>query len=160
MWKMKNFKKRLDKIFSWVFHSPNSKNKKNTLENIFAHNTSSAGYCFQAFLYSAVIIELLKREQNFASDEKLSWMEKVKKENVKKVVPSLLYIHQKADASREDFIVNLDKKPIDDVAEFKDEFMDKLHDVLSEIFDSNKDFEPTTEKERCTFCEYRGICGR
>ena len=150
-----------DNVLNIVDYKTGGKQEeKNTLEDIFAHNTSSAGYCFQAFLYSAVIIELLKREQNFASDDKLSWMEKVKKENVKKVVPSLLYIHQKADASREDFIVNLDKKPIDDVAEFKDEFMDKLHDVLSEIFDSNKDFEPTTEKERCTFCEYRGICGR
>jgi CRISPR/Cas system-associated exonuclease Cas4 (RecB family) len=62
----------------------------------------------------------------------------------------------------------MDKKPIEDVAKFKtsDEatleqsFLEKLQATLQDIFDAEKPFEPTPEKERCTYCEYKNICGR
>ena len=54
----------------------------------------------------------------------------------------------------------MDKNPIDNVADFKDEFLARLQDVLLDIFDIDKPFAPTEDKERCTYCEYRNICGR
>lgn len=136
------------------------KDTKTSLDDIFAHNGTSSGYRFQAFLYSVAIIELLKSGNDFGNDERLSWIEDLKKTDIEKVIPSLIYIHKKANAQREDFIIDMDKKPIDNVADFKDEFLARLQDVLLDIFDIDKPFAPTEDKERCTYCEYRNICGR
>ena len=134
--------------------------EKNSLEEIFEHKGTSSGYRFQAFLYSVAIIELLKNVNNIENDERLAWIKELAPANIKAVVPSLIYIHKKNDATREEFIVDMKKKPITNVADFKDKFQELLQNTLLDIFDAEKPFTPTEEKERCEFCEYRGICGR
>lgn len=136
------------------------KDTKTSLENIFANEGTSSGYRFQALLYSVAIMELLNRNENLGNDKELSWIEEIKKMDIKRVVPSLLYIHKKANAEREDFIIDIDKQPVNDVAEYKEEFLERLQCVLQDIFDSNRPFTATEDRERCTYCEYCNICGR
>ncbi|MEA3450391.1 MAG: PD-(D/E)XK nuclease family protein [Bacteroidota bacterium] len=38
-------------------------------------------------------------------------------------------------------------------------FEEKLSSLLSEIFDTEKDFTQTENTKNCLFCEYRGLCG-
>lgn len=136
------------------------KDTKTSLNEIFAHEGTTSGYRFQALLYSVAILELLSDGKDHSCDKELSWIENIKREGASKVIPSLLYIHRKADAVREDFIIDMDKKPIEDVAAIKEEFMEKLQATLQEIFNIDTPFAPTDDCERCTYCEYKNICGR
>ncbi len=128
---------------------------KTSLESIFAHEGPTSGYRFQAFLYSVAIRELLDNGNNTPE-----WIAHIKRAGGKRVVPSLLYIHKRADADREEFIIDMDKKPIEDIASLQEKFLELLQKTLHEIFDADTPFTPTPDKERCTYCEYKSICGR
>ena len=134
--------------------------KKNSLDEIFAHEGDSAGYRFQAMLYAIAVIEQLNDGKNYGNDKDYSWIEKVKQSNIKKVVPELIYIIRKDDAQHEDFVVDINNQPIDDAANLKSDFLTRLERVLMDIFNNEKPFTPTDKKERCRYCEYKGICGR
>ncbi len=136
------------------------KDLKTTLEEIFKHQGNSSGYRFQIFLYTIAIIELLSMDKDFSKDNNMSWIEDVKHLNVSRFVPSLLYIHRKANATREHFIVDMNKNPIGNVVDFKNDFLNLLQQTLQEIFDKDTPFTCTDEKERCTYCEYKEICCR
>lgn len=115
-----------------------SEEKPDNLEQIFAYEGKNPGYIFQALLYSVAA-----KESNMA----------------RKVSPSLLYIHKKAAAQREDFIVKLGGEPITDISPLHSEFIQKLKETLSEIFDIETPFTPTDDRNRCEWCDYKKICG-
>ena len=48
---------------------------------------------------------------------------------------------------------------MDDIAQYKDEFITGLKQLTEEIFDSSKPFLPTDDKSRCETCIYKSICG-
>lgn len=75
-----------------------------------------------------------------------------------KVSPALLFIKQ---AVNEDYnpVLEIGAKKITDVSVFKIEFINKLKDILSEIFSKDKPFLPTEDKKKCETCPYRMICG-
>ncbi|MBQ8364768.1 MAG: PD-(D/E)XK nuclease family protein [Bacteroidaceae bacterium] len=134
--------------------------KKNSIDEIFAHEGDSAGYRFQALLYAIAVIEQLNDGKNYGNDKDYSWIEKVKQSNIEKVVPELIYIIRKDDALHEDFVVDINNQPIEDAADLKSDFLARLESVLQDIFNNEKPFTPTDKKERCRYCEYKGICGR
>ena len=136
------------------------KESKNSLEDIFSHNGKDSGYRLQAFLYSIAIKKLIESGKDFTDDKDLSWIEKIKAMDIKKIVPTLLYIHKKANAKREDFIIKYGGAPIEDINEIADDYISFLDKTLHNIFDSKTPFEPTDKKERCVYCEYKSICGR
>lgn len=39
------------------------------------------------------------------------------------------------------------------------EFRERLQALLEEIFDTSKDFVPTRDEEKCTYCNFRALCG-
>ncbi len=133
---------------------------KSSLEEIFAHEGESAGYRFQALLYAVAVIELVNNGKDYSKDEELSWVEEVKKAGISKVIPELIYLVRKDNALHEDFVIDINKKIIEDVAEYKKDFLNHLQEVLQNIFDEKRDFEPTDKKKRCEYCEYKSICGR
>ena len=49
-------------------------------------------------------------------------------------------------------------KDINDILEYEDEFRDNLKILLSEIFNKEKGFEPTSDVNQCTNCAYVRIC--
>ena len=129
---------------------------KMTLDDVFSHKENSAKYHLQSFLYSVVLKELLSGKCKCESE----WLKKITYPETKKIVPLLLYVHLKDNAARDEFIVNHDKKPVNDITEIETVFMSKLQDVLSEIFDIDKPFVPVADPEKCKYCDYKEICGR
>ncbi len=52
------------------------------------------------------------------------------------------------------------KGEVHDFGLLRNEFINMLNLVISDIFDPERDFDMTTVKENCTYCPYRRLCGR
>ncbi|MBR4848325.1 MAG: PD-(D/E)XK nuclease family protein, partial [Bacteroidaceae bacterium] len=129
---------------------------KMTLDDVFSHKENSAKYHLQSFLYSVVLKKQLSGKCKCESE----WLKKITYPETKKIAPLLLYVHLKDNAVRDEFIVNHNKKPVNDITEIETAFMSKLQDVLSEIFDIDKPFVPVADVDKCKYCDYKEICGR
>ena len=127
-----------------------------TLDDIFIHKIKSSSYRLQAFLYSIALKDALENNRNGHG----RWIEKIRQTGARKISPQLLYVHRKENATRNEFVVNLSKTPIDDITSIENEYMSRLQQVLSEIFDVNIPFAPTSDCKRCEFCDYKEICGK
>lgn len=110
----------------------------NDVSALFSRTGKRSGYIFQAMLYSAAVSMAQKG---------------------KKVSPSLLYIHKQSQARRENYVINIGKQPVVDYSLYHDEFIKHLQNTIDEIFDANTPFYCTTEKDRCTYCDYKNLCG-
>jgi CRISPR/Cas system-associated exonuclease Cas4 (RecB family) len=128
-----------------------------SLDDIFVHKSKSAGYHLQAFLYSIALKEKLSGK---SPSDSCAWVNKITSPTVRKISPQLLYIHHKDNALRSEYIVNLEKKPVNDIAEIETAYMERLQNVLSEIFDIDKPFLPASDSKKCEYCDYKEICGR
>ncbi|MCH5312391.1 MAG: PD-(D/E)XK nuclease family protein [Prevotella sp.] len=74
------------------------------------------------------------------------------------VSPALLFIQHTMQEGYDPTLL-LAKKRIDDIATHADEYMEKLNETLSEIFNPSLPFSPTTDDSRCEHCPYREMCG-
>ena len=136
-----------------------NRENKTSLENVFAHETSSAANRLQAFLYSIILDELLNGKRPLG-DNDFSWVEKVRSRCARRISPSLLYIHDPANSMRENFIVDVQGTPVTDISAIKSEYMQRLTSILQDIFDVQKPFTPAKEERTCEYCDYRKICGK
>jgi hypothetical protein len=73
------------------------------------------------------------------------------------VSPCLLFI-QHAGAEDYDPTLVIGNTPITDINMVKDEFIERLHALLSEIFDPERPFLPTEERTRCQSCPFTQLC--
>lgn len=124
-----------------------------SLDDIFVHKTKAAGYHLQAFLYSIAL-------RNALAGNSGGWISKITSPGKRKISPQLLYIHQKDNAKRGDYVVNVEKNPVNDIAAIETEYMSKLQAILEEIFDIDKPFLPAKECKKCEYCDYKEICGK
>ena len=129
-----------------------------SLDHIFNLDIKSAGYRLQAYLYSIVLNDVLESGIAGTNENRMLWIEKIKETAARKISPSLLYIHK--EASREEYVIQLNRQPVKDITTLKDDYMIKLKGVLEEIFDPGKSFEPTCDDDSCKYCDYRKICGK
>ncbi len=109
------------------------------IEQLFAYEGKHPGYIFQSMLYCIAAVE-----------SKLAL----------KASPSLMYIHNKSSAAREDFVVKIAGQPIKDINTHRGEFMQHMQKTLEEIFNTDVPFTPTDDKNRCEWCDYKDLCGR
>jgi len=73
------------------------------------------------------------------------------------VAPALLFIqHTKGDDY--DPILKLDGKRITDIDDYIADYDDHLRETLTEIFNPDIPFKPTTHDDVCGFCPYRQLC--
>ena len=102
-------------------------------QNIKEHSD----YYLQAFLYSHIV----RRDTSLP------------------VSPSLLFIQH---AGAEDYnpTLILGKEPVRDIANVSERFMELLHKTISEIFNPDLAFTPTSDIDRCRHCPYAALCGR
>lgn len=128
-----------------------------SLDDIFVHKSKSSGYHLQAFLYSIALKNQLSAK---SPSDSCGWVKKITSPDARKISPQLLYVHHKENASRSEYIVNLEKRPVCDIAEIESEYLDRLHSVLAEIFDIDKPFVPTADIKKCEYCDYKEICGK
>ena len=136
-----------------------SKETKTSLDNIFANETTSAGNRLQAFLYSIILDELMNGKSPVGKGD-FEWVKTVKASAARNISPSLLYIHNPENTMRENFVIDVSSEPVTDIRSIKGEYMQRLDAVLSEIFDSEKQFTPATDSKKCEYCDYRKICGK
>ena len=71
-----------------------------------------------------------------------------------------VYVHHKDNAERSDFIIKVQKSPVEDISVITPEYMKRLQQVLTEIFDIDMPFVPATDSKKCEYCDYKEICGR
>ncbi len=126
-----------------------------TMNDIFEHKTKSCKYRLQAFLYSTVIDDLMQRK---CGENGLSV--KLKDCAATAVSPQLLYVHHRDNSLREEFVINMDNKPVEDIKVIKDDFLVRLKALLQEMFDVSKPFEPAKDTSTCKYCDYKEICNR
>lgn len=108
-----------------------------TVQDIFTYHKEKANsYYLQTFLYSIIV----SRNQTLP------------------VTPCLFYIL--AANADYDSRLKLDGRVIDDITPLADEYMEGLRHVISEICDPRQPFQPTDDKERCKFCDFRRLCER
>jgi hypothetical protein len=103
-------------------------------------------YYLQSILYSCI----LERSCSSTVEEPDKTMPPVS--------PCLLFI-QHAGVEDYDPTLILGKTPITDVREIKDEFMEHLNNLITEIFDPAIPFTPTEEGTRCKSCPFFSLCG-
>ena len=75
------------------------------------------------------------------------------------VSPALLFI-QRAGVEKYNPILQLDKKEIEDIEKYADEFEQGLRSILEDIFNVSQPFIPTEKKTTCDLCPYKQICGK
>jgi hypothetical protein len=78
----------------------------------------------------------------------------------RQITPSLLYILKRDYTTREEFTIKIAGKSVTDYHDYHEEFMAELQKTIDEIFDKDIPFTHTEDCDRCTFCDYRQICGR
>lgn len=113
--------------------------KTASVATLFNRKGKRSSYMFQTMLYSAAM-------KGAAGDNKIA--------------PSLLYILTRKFTKREDFIIKINKSAVTDYNDYHEEFMQELQKTIDEIFDRNVPFTHTEDCDRCTFCDYKKICGR
>ena len=74
------------------------------------------------------------------------------------VSPCLLFI-QHAGTDDYDPTLLIGNTPVTDINEVKDEFLQHLNTLLTEIFDPDTPFLPTEERTRCKSCPFHSLCG-
>ena len=112
-------------------------------EDIFSGDKvtkNHADYYLQTFLYAAIVRDSLKWNK-----QKLP------------VSPALLFIQQ-ASAEENDPVLRVGKERINDIAVYHNDFWAHLKALLSEIFNKERAFMPTKDRERCPRCPYRQVC--
>ena len=127
-----------------------------SLDEVFAHKAKAAGYHLQAFLYSIA----LKNALSGGCPCNSGWVKKIDPVAERKISPSLLYVHHKDNAERTDFVIKVQKNPVEDISAIEVEYMKRLQQVLTDIFDIDKPFVPATDSKKCEYCDYKEICGK
>lgn len=113
-----------------------------TIEQLFTPSETRPNYIFQTFLYAAI----MSRKQSLM------------------VAPALLYIHRAASESYSPVVEmgepRKPKMPVNNFAFFEDEFRERLHALLEEIFDEKEPFTQTEDIKKCSYCDFKAICKR
>ena len=108
--------------------------------SLFIPDKKRSNHVFQTFLYASIMC----RKQSM------------------KVAPSLLYINRAASEQYSPVVCLKEPRKAEiqvmDFSIYEEEFRNELHQLLSEIFNKDIDFEQTSIEEKCAYCEFRAIC--
>ena len=116
----------------------------NSLEEVFTtdNQKNHSNYYLQTMLYGMI-----------------QWKRNQDTENYKetKIAPCLIYPNRMR--SKEDScVLKIGKEPITDVMAYKEEYFDRVRNVLSDIFSAKIPFSPTANNKNCENCAYKNLC--
>lgn len=114
-----------------------------SVASLFQPSPKRAGYIFQTFYYSEVMMADTQRQGKILPP----------------LSPALLFIKLKTDDSGS--IVKIGKQPVDNYqAQCHNEFNQCLHNLLSEVFDPTTHFTQNATDDSCRFCPFKVMCGK
>ena len=107
------------------------------LHRLFSNTTQREHYYFQTILYAIIL----------ANQKQLP------------VIPCLFFVHK---SGAEDYSpkLRLARKQLNDVRPLQEEFLQRLSDVISEIFNPQIPFTQTSQLDSCQYCDFAQLCGR
>lgn len=112
------------------------------IEQLFTPAEGRPNYIFQTFLYAAIV----SRQQPL------------------QVAPALLYIHRAASESYSPVIEMGEPRkpriPVHNFTFFEDEFRNRLHALLEEIYNKEEPFTQTENTKACEYCDFKALCKR
>ena len=123
-------------------------------------------YYLQTILYSILVTDLLLAEKATGGRGSLGMLPPTGKATGRRASlgnelegfsPALLFIQHTA-AENYDPTLKLGKQPIVDIRIYKEEFIQHLKLLLTEIFNPEIPFEPTDDFDRCKNCPYAQLC--
>lgn len=127
-------------------------NVVNRFGNIFLQSSTHAGYYLQTFLYALAVKRMGK--------------------TALPVKPILFYpahasrddydptMHIGTADSRKDEDSNVPYGAVEDISFYETEFMERLCEVIAEIFSPDVPFSKTPDTNACKYCDYRKLCNR
>ena len=118
--------------------------KTNGIDDIFdIHNRQKrhADYYLQTFLYALNV----RNSSDF-------------NKGGHPVSPALLFI-QHTQGKDYDPTLFIGKDKVTDIKEYEEEYLAKLQQTISDIFESQLPFKPTDDRSHCQNCPYRQVCG-
>lgn len=74
------------------------------------------------------------------------------------VAPGLIFIHQVSSPHNYQPLILMNKHQLTDFLSIREEFKDKLHDLLAEMLNPSIPFRPTTVERNCKNCHYKNLC--
>ena len=74
------------------------------------------------------------------------------------VSPALLFIQHTQEDDYDPTLI-LNKQKVTDINTYRTEIEQNIRQILTEIFNPDIPFTPTTDKRRCATCPYRQLCG-
>lgn len=143
------------------YKTGNKAEEKNvTLDVIFNGGVKSAANRLQSLLYSVALEKRLSGEVAGSNGKEGEWVKKLEGLGSCRISPSLLYLSKGDNCAREEFVVDVDGVPVNDISSLKGDYVAALDSVIAEMFDTSTPFTATEDKERCKYCNYKQICGR
>ena len=134
-----NLKNHSDYYLQTILYAIIIKGSNIPFENVLARSTSSAALGYAA---------CNQREARMFSERNITSLP---------VSPCLLFI-QHAGTDDYDPTLLIGNTPITDINEIKDEFLQHLNTLLTEIFDPDTLFLPTEDHFRCKTCSFSSLC--
>lgn len=115
-----------------------------SVEELFEAN-STKGNMLQTFLYGLMLPQMMKSDETLApyADANIS--------------PALFYIRV-ASRTTYDPRLTIGSDVVTDLESYMPDFEACLKELIAEIIDTSRDFEPTTKVKTCDSCAYRTIC--
>ena len=119
------------------------------VESLFLPDKKRSAYVFQTFLYASIVCRKLREK---GSDLR--------------VAPSLLYIHRAASQDYSPVIrmgeprKRKKKEAVEDFSQYENLFRENLNQLLEVIFNPEIAFNQTDNEDKCSFCDFRGLCKR
>ena len=112
------------------------------IDSIVQHSERASGYYLQTFLYALA----------------------VQQKEGGTVQPSLCYVNRSGRLSTFSRILHMGTEknsvPVEDITPYRNEFVQKLTEVIERIFDPSEPFCATSEQAACAYCDYKRLCGK
>lgn len=112
--------------------------KTETVESLFEKSNQQKGYFFQIMVYA-----LLASYKNHDC-----------------AVTPALYFLRNANADTFSWKIQFNKTNVENVLDFKDEFLEQIKHLIEEMLQLDMPFTAATDKDNCKYCPFKLLCGR